>query len=229
MKKLVSNFLPFFLLFALPAEMFSQKISLGEFNALDVSDGIDIQLIIAKEDAIDIEVENLEPGNVSYEISGMTLKLRVKKGFKKNAEVRVKLYYTSLNKIITSGRASVWSAEELYTGTINLNIGNGGETRLRIFSDSLYAIVAEGAILFIKGETEYLNVKAGTGATFSGYDFQSEEADVTASSGGKAKIAVSKSLNATANSKGFIGYIGDPEKLDQSTSMGGEILKTYHE
>jgi len=88
MKKLVSNFLPFFLLFALPAEMFSQKISLGEFNALDVSDGIDIQLIIAKEDAIDIEVENLEPGNVSHEISGMTLKLRVKKGFKKNSRSR---------------------------------------------------------------------------------------------------------------------------------------------
>jgi hypothetical protein len=215
------------ILVSIPAGLFGQKTTLEKFNAVDVANGIDVQLIIAKENAIEIKVKNLEPDKVIYEISDMTLKIRAKKGMNKEAEVMVKLYYTSLNSITTSSRASVWSEEEMYVGSIRLNTGNGGETRLRINSDSLFASVAEGAILFLRGETGYLNVKAGTGATFSGYDFQSEQAIVLASSGGKAKIAVSNSLDATANSKGFIGYIGDPEKLKKSTSMGGEIVKTY--
>jgi len=228
MKKIFSTFIPIILLITLSAGLFSQKTTLEKFNTLNVSNGIDVQLIIAKENAIEIEINNLEPDKVTYEISDMTLKLRAKKGLNKEAEIIVKLYYTSLNSIITSGKASVWSEEELYVEAINLNIGNGGETRLRINSDSLVASVTEGAILFLKGETDYLNVRAGTGATFSGYDFQSEQAIVLANSGGKAKIAVSKSLDATAKSKGFVGYIGDPEKLNQSTSLGGEIVKTYN-
>ncbi len=228
MKKIFHNLIPIIFLLVLPAGLFSQKNTLEKFNTLDVSNGIDVQLIIAKEDAIEIEIINLEPDKVTYEILDMTLKVRAKKGMNKEVKILVKLYYTSLNSIITSGKASVWSEEELYVETINLNIGNGGETRLRIHSDSLVASVTEGAILFLKGETGYLNVKAGTGATFSGYDFQSEQAIVLANSGGKAKIAVSKSLDATANSKGFVGYIGDPEKLNESTSLGGEIVKTYN-
>jgi len=228
MKKFLHNLISISLLLALPAVIFSQKNPLEKFTALDVSNGIDVQLIIAKEDAIEIETVNLEPEKVTYEISDMTLKLRAKKGINKEVNILVKLYYSSLIEITTSGRASVWSEEELYVDRIDLNIGNGGETRLRINSDSLVASVAEGAILYLKGETGYLNVRAGTGATFSGYDFQSEQAIVLANSGGKAKIAVSKSLNATANSKGFIGYIGDPEKMTESTSLGGEIVKNYN-
>jgi hypothetical protein len=228
MKNIVRYIALLIFLLAMPAGLFSQKTALEKFNVLDVSNGIDVQLIIAKENAIEIKVKNLDPNKVTYEVSDKILKIRAKKGTNKEVEVVVKLYYTSLNSIITSARASVWSEEEIYAETIHLNIGNGGETRLRIISDSLVADVAEGAILFLKGETGYLNAKAGTGATFSGYDFQSEEAIVLANSGGKAKIAVSKSLDATANSKGFIGYIGDPEKLNQSTSLGGEIVKTYN-
>ncbi len=229
MKNISTYSILFLFLLALPAGLFSQKTTLKQFNKLDVSNGIDVQLIIAKENAIEIEIINLDPEGVTYEISDMTLKVRANTGRNKEAKVLVKLYYTSLNSITTSARASVWSEEEIYVETIHLNIGNGGETRLKINSDSLVASVAEGAILFLKGQTGYLNVKAGTGATFSGYDFQSEQAIVLASSGGKAKIAVSKSLDATANSRGFIGYIGDPEKLKQSTSLWGEIVKTYHE
>ena len=227
MKRNIRFFVALFFLLPFPAGLLGQKSTLGKFNVLDVSNGITVQLILARENAIEIEVENLEPDKVTYEISDNTLKLRARKGLNKEAEVWVKLYYVSLNSIITEARASVWSEEDLYAGSLNLNIGNGGETRLRIHSDSLYATVAEGAILYLKGETEYLNVKAGTGATFSGYDFQSEKAIVLASSGGKAKIAASSYLDATANSKGFIGYIGDPETLKQNTSMGGEIVKTF--
>ena len=127
MKKIFRYSTLLFLLLALPAVLFSQKITIEKFNTLDVSNGIDVQLIIAKEDAIELEIKNLEPEKVTYEISDMTLKVRAKKGRNKEAEVLVKLYFTSLNSINTSGKASVWSEEELYVETIHLNIGNGGE------------------------------------------------------------------------------------------------------
>jgi hypothetical protein len=227
MKNIYHSIIGLIFLFALPTGLLSQKTTIGNFTELDVSNDIYVQLIIAKENAIEIEVENLGLEEVTYGILDMTLKLRANKGLSREAKVTVKLYYTSLNSIITSGRANVWSEEDIYVENMKLNIGNGGETRLKIHSDTLIASVGEGAILYLKGETQYLEAKAGTGATFSGYDFQSEKAIVLANSGGKIKIAVSSYLDATAKSKGFVGYIGDPETLHQNTGLGGEILKTY--
>jgi hypothetical protein len=37
---------------------------------------------------------------------------------------------------------------------------------------------------------------------------------------------VRKYLTANAATKGFIGYVGEPDRINQKTSLGGEILKT---
>jgi hypothetical protein len=35
---------------------------------------------------------------------------------------------------------------------------------------------------------------------------------------------VSSSIDATANTKGYIAYTGEPEKVSVKTSLGGEIV-----
>jgi hypothetical protein len=117
----------------------------------------------------------------------------------------------------------------LYLDKIRFVINNGGECRLRIFADTVSASVTEGSILVLKGETRFLDVKVGTGATLSGYDLIAEEVTALANSAGKAKIAVNKYLKATATSKGFIGYIGDPEKVEKEATLGGEIIQTVRD
>jgi hypothetical protein len=206
-----------------------QKADLTCFNKIDVSGGIDVQLVIDKSCGIEWNLVNIEPDKVVAEIVDKTLKLKTKFGIYKDATIKAKIYYNELTGLMTSGRGVIWSEEELYVDNITFNLGGGGEARLTVHADTLSASLAEGSVITLEGDADVIDVKVGTGATFSGYNLNSRVATVFSNSAGKAKIAVSENLYAKATTKGFIGYIGEPKFLVKDATLGGEINQTVRD
>jgi Putative auto-transporter adhesin, head GIN domain len=228
MKHLLSLLVVFSFLLA-GKSISAQKNDLTCFNKIDVSSGIDVELVLDKNCGIEWNLTNIEPDKVIAEIVDKTLRLKTKFGIYKDAKIKAKVYYNELTGLITSGRGVIWSQEELYVDNININLGGGGEARLTLHADTLTAALAEGSVITIEGEADVMDVKVGTGATFSGYNLDSRVAKVLSNSGAKAKIAVSENLYAKATSKGFIGYIGEPKFLVKDATLGGEISQTVKE
>jgi hypothetical protein len=219
----------FFFLITINHSISGQKADLTGFNKIDVSSGIDVQLILDKTCSIEWILENIDADKVVAEIENKTLQLRTKFGIHKDAVIKAKVYYNELTSISITGRSVVWSEEELYLENITFLMGNGGEARLVVHADTLNATLAEGSVITLEGEATVIDVKVGTGATFSGYNLDSKVAKVFSNSAGKAKIAVSENLYAKATSKGFIGFIGEPEFLVKDATLGGEIRQTVKE
>lgn len=228
MKHLLSLFIVFSVLI-FGNSLSAQKTDLTCFNKIDVSSGIDVELVLDKTCGIEWNLTNIDPDKVIAEIKDKTLKLSSKFGFYKDAKIKAKVYYNELAGLITSGRGVIWSEEELYVDKITFNLGGGGEARLIVHADTLIASMAEGSVITIEGEADVIDLKVGTGATFSGYNLDSRVATVLSNSGGKVKIAVTENLYAKATSKGFIGYIGEPKFLVKDASLGGEITQTVKE
>lgn len=228
MKSTFSTLILIFLL-AISHSLSGQKADLTGFNKIDVSSGIDVLLVLDKTCAVEWDLKNIEPDKVVAEIKDKTLKLSTKGGKSKDAVIKAKVYYNELFSLTVSGRAVVSSEEELYLDKITFSLGNGGEARLIVHADTLIADLAEGSVITLEGETDVLDVKVGTGATFSGYNLESRQATVFSNSKGKAKIAVSENLYAKATSYGFIGFIGDPEFLVKDANLGGEVSQTVKE
>jgi hypothetical protein len=199
------------------------------FNKINVSNGIDVELILDKSCGIEWNLGNIDPDKVIAKIEDKTLKLRTKLGINKDAVIKAKVYYNELIGLTSTGRAVIWSEEELFLDNITFLLGGGGEARLIVHADTLNAALAEGSVITLEGEATVVDVKVGTGASFSGYNLDSKVAKVFASSGGKAKIAVSENLYARATTKGFIGFIGEPEFLVKDANLGGEISQTVKE
>jgi hypothetical protein len=228
MKFSASTFILFFLI-ATSHSISGQKTDLTCFNKIDVSSGIDVELVLDKSCGIEWTLENIESEKVVTEIADKTLKLRTKVGIYKDAVIKAKVYYNELTALTATGHAVVWSEEELYLDNITFLLGNGGEARLIVHADTLNATLAEGSVITLEGEASVIDVRVGTGATFSGYNLDSKVAKVLSNSGGKAKIAVSENLYAKATTKGFVGFIGEPEFLVKDASLGGEISQTIKE
>jgi len=207
----------------------AQKADLTGFNKINVSNGIDVELILDKSCGIEWNLANIDPDKVTAKIEDKTLKLRTKLGINKDAVIKAKVYYNELIGLTSTGRAVIWSEEELFLDNITFLLGGGGEARLIVHADTLNAALAEGSVITLEGEATVVDVKVGTGASFSGYNLDSKVAKVFASSGGKAKIAVSENLYARATTKGFIGFIGEPEFLVKDANLGGEISQTVKE
>jgi len=206
-------------------------IEVDPFHSIIVSSEINAELIKSDRESIKPAFKNADEESLIVEVVDSVLKIRMKTGNYKSAELNVTINYIHSPRLLEAhGRAQIWSGEEIHPGnTLSVRLDNGGEIRLSLDCDSLSATVSKGSVIHLNGKTRALLVKASTNGTFSGYEFESEVAEVTSNSTGKAKVSVSKYLNAKASTKGFIGYIGDPAKVYEKTGTGGEILKTILE
>jgi hypothetical protein len=228
MKSTLSTII-FFFLIAISSYISGQVTDLNGFDKIEASSGIDVELILSKSCGIEWDLKNIEPDKVIAEIKDKSLKLKTKMGIYKDAVIKAKVYYNELYAITATGHAVIWSEEELYLDKVDFLLGGGGEARLIVHADTINATLAEGSVITLEGETSVLDVTVGTGATFSGYNLLSKQAKVLSNSGAKAKIAVSENLYAKATSKGFIGFIGEPEFLVKEATLGGEISQTVRE
>lgn len=206
-------------------------IEVDPFHSIIVSSEINAEIGKSEQERIEPAFKNAEEENLIVEVVDSVLKIRMKTGNYKSADLKVKISYIhSPRRLEAHGRAQIWSSEEIHpANTLSVQLDNGGEIRLSMDCDSLSATVSQGSVIHLKGKSRALRVKVSTNGTFSGYEFNSEIAEITANSTGKAKVSVSKYLKANASSKGFIGYVGEPGKVDEKTSLKGEILKTVLE
>jgi len=227
MYKLISGITLLFVLSLAASGQDRGTMNLESFNKIKVSSEIDAELVLSKEPSLEIDFNGVDQDLLQAVVEDQTLSLRMKTGSYEKGSLKVKIFFTDLIKIESSGRANIWSYEELFVPEMEINLNNGGSIRLKLVTDHLQSELIQGSILMLKGTSKRLDLKVSTGATFSAFEFQVEEADVLANSAGKAKVAVSKYLNAKAVSGGFISYLGEPEKLDSKTSLKGEIVQGF--
>lgn len=204
----------------------TEKRDLPEFHSLNISSEIDAELILSEKEGIDLEIENANPLSLISEVKKGVLNVKMKTGSYKKAVLKVKIYFKDLREIESTARASVWSEEDIYLDKLSIRLFNGGATRLRLYCDDLDINISQGSILTLKGEGKFQKVKVNTKATYSGYEYKSEKAVVKSSSYGKAKVHVSNYLEANASSGGFIGFVGNPARVERNTSLGGEVIET---
>ena len=200
--------------------------SMKPFHAINISSEIDAELVLSKEEKVEIALQGAETGQMITEVEDGVLKVRMRTGSYKDATLKVKIHFADINAIEATGRASVWSYEDIYTEKMDMKLYNGGAVRLGMYCDTLTVNISQGSVLTLRGKGGTADIKVNTNGTFNGYEFPCTDVNVTASSTGKAKVSATGSLVANASTGGFIGYVGDPKAVDRKVSLKGEILQT---
>ncbi len=225
MKK-ASHFLLILSLLFISTTLFSQESEIREtdnFYALSVVGNIRCELYKAEKPSIELIVKGTGFDNIITENDAGRLSIRLKTNTPKQAEIKIKLSYTSLEEISVQAQSLVLSPEIIETESLIFTAKGGGKMELKLKLSSLEASVKQGGILVFSGEVEKQTVEVLTGGTYSGYELEARDSYVKASSGGKAKVVALRIIDASANSKGFIGYKGDPVSTFTKTNLGGEI------
>ena len=203
-------------------------VTLQDFTSLSVSGRADVEILPSDSHKMSITARDGRPEEVEYEIRKGELKIRTKPDLKKENEIAIRIPYSVLSSIEASAGAVINSREELKSKDLNLKAIAGGKIELTVETAMIDAKSTQGSDIILYGTTQYQNVLANTGGNYLAYELESEEAIVKASSGSQIKVKASKKLNATASSKGFVGYVGDPETLQIQTSLGGIIERNKH-
>jgi hypothetical protein len=211
----------FVLLLPAVGQQHIHKLS-APYEHLKVSGNIHLRLLPS--DVTYLEFESAEfPESLTISQDKDQLLLRGKTELKQSPALECKLYIENLSQLVVSRAAVVHSSDTLPYETLSLKVETGGKAEITVASDSLNARVSQGSDIILYGTTRILQVNANTVGNCLAYDLQATHAWVKAATGSQVKVKVSGLLNANAAGKSFVGYMGDPEVKEFTTSLGGEI------
>ncbi len=195
----------------------------GNFTRLEVTGKIRVEIYQSENPYVEILAEGTSPENILTEIKGEALSIRLKTNTEKEATIKILVYYSTLKSLKIGAQGLITSPETITGKSLSLEAITGGKMELKLAMEHLDALVKQGAILVLRGEVEKQVINVNTGSTYSAYELEAQDTDVKALSGGKAKVRAGRTLDATANLGGYVGYKGNPESSFIKENLGGEI------
>lgn len=219
--------------------------SLSSFNEVSAHEGVDVYLKKGSKEEARIEASNIDMEDILTEVSSGRLKIHLEGNRHRNVDVKVWVTYKSLKAVSASSAADIQAEGQIVAsgdfrvdvssaGDVELSVkaqdldvraSSAGDCELEVDIESLDASASSAGGIEISGSVKSIDVEVSSSGDFEGYDLPSETAEVSASSGGSAKVNVSEQLDARASSGGSIKYRGNP-RMDISTSSGGSIRKS---
>ena len=203
----------------------------ASFNAIKVSDGIDLLLTQGSEESLAVSAS--EPkylAKLKSEIVNGTLKIYYENAgmiWNSNEKRKLKAYvsFKTLEKLQASSGASIKTSAILKISRLELKVSSGALFSSEVNITQLTAMQDSGAEINITGKASELTVEASSGAIFKGYELVSDYCKAKATSGGSVRINVEKELNAKANSGGGIHYKGNAVIKEVDISSGGSVKR----
>ena len=221
--------------------------SLSSFSKISAREGIDVYIKKGTQEEARVVARGIDIEDVLTEVSGSRLKIHLEgdRHRIKNIDVDVYVTYVSINALSASSAASLRGEDLIETdGDFDVDVSSAGDLRASIKADELTvevasagdaelivdvdeieASVASAGDIEIEGSARIQDIEARSSGEYDAYDVESEEVDVSASSGGSIKINVTEKVDARASSGGSVRYKGSPRYVDVSSSSGGSIKR----
>jgi len=218
-----------FLIVAIP--LWAQQTetrSLSSFKGIKVSQAIDAYLKKGDKESVRVEVTGGSPSDVITEVEGSSLKIRMRDShnFWSKANVKVYVTYVTLEKISASSASSVFSDGVIKTGNIDIAVSSAANVEVSLDASSVMVDTSSAGEVVLEGKSPKLEVEVSSAGDVDAYKLECETVVANVSSGGEAKLSVSKDLEAHASSGGDIRYRGNPSRTNTNSSSGGSVKKS---
>lgn len=198
--------------------------TVGEFTNLKVYDLIDLELI--KSDDNRIVISGNDNKDVVVNNKNGTLKIKMKLGEAYDGdEIKVQLYYTAIDVIDVNEGAKISSKDTIEQFEIDLNAQEGGRIEVDLNVKYVNIRSVTGATIKTSGIAKNQDVSIYTGGIYEGEDLKTEFTDVSIRIAGEAHVHAKTLVNAKIRAGGYIYIYGNPERVDESSALGGKIKR----
>ncbi|MCB4798271.1 head GIN domain-containing protein [Neotamlana laminarinivorans] len=222
MKTLVKTLVLF-----ITASLFSQNSiekTVGEFKELKVYDLINVELIPAKEDKVEISGDNKDDVIIVNKNGTLKIKMSLGESFDGN-KTKVKLFYTKIDIIDVNEGAKVTAKDPIKQFEIDLKAQEGGIINVPVDVSFTNVKAVTGGIVQASGTSKTQNISLYTGGEYQGKDLETERTDVSIKAAGDAYVKASNLVDAKVRAGGTVHVYGNPKEVVESTTFGGSIKR----
>ncbi|MBD8487948.1 DUF2807 domain-containing protein [Echinicola sp. CAU 1574] len=199
---------------------------LGIFNAVEVANSIEAELIKGEAYKVEIFASGIDESNIETEVEDRQLKVKIGKGSFGSNSVKVKITYAGeLDKIEASTSAKIFVKDVIKSKNLTLFAQTSSYLEAKVNVLKLKLEANTNGKLFVEGSTTDLDLEAYTKANISADGLVTENAEVRTNTAAESVVTVKSSIKGTAGTAGKVWYIGDPGMVDVKTNTGGDIAR----
>lgn len=199
-------------------------MELAPFEHVSIIGIYEVELVAADKERIEISASGIAPEEIKVSQQRGRLKIGSLRVLTKGeVDVRIKLYYQSIESLELAGGVKLKADTTLVADKLYLRAGSGSEVYLSVDVGNLDARAAEGAILTLEGQANYLRVAANTGGILDGHRLIGRDVTARANTGGEVSVKASEAQDARANTGGIIQLLSRPEKSRIAIGIGGDV------
>ena len=212
-----------FLLMNLSAIAQNVNETLGNFSELKTFNGVEVMLIPAQRNAIEITGHSKD--KVKFEIVEDRLEIRLSlDNIWSKDNTLIKIFAKSV-ETIDANEGSIVEVQESLKGTnLVFRAQEGAQIYGRLTAEKVHSKAVSGGQITLQGKAEEQEVELNTGGLFAGGGLKTKETVISAGTAGRGEVYVTDYCKATAKLGGTIKIEGNPDKVDYKTSLGGKIL-----
>lgn len=182
----------------------TQTRSQGRFDALQVSGGLDVQVVVdcAADPELRVVADDNQVPYVMSSLEGSTLRVRIRPGYRLDPPARIEVSAPSLSRFALAG-----------TGTVEIDGARGPQLALEIAGSGEIAAT---------GNVDRLVVDCAGSGEFNLFDLPADVIRIRVIGSGEAQVHARESLDVVVQGSGDVVYRGDP-RITRSIAGSGEI------
>ncbi len=196
---------------------------LEKFTSISVAEGIEVNLIKGNGYEAKITAHNVDLKEILTEVSGGHLKVHLDGNNHNNVNVSIDVTFVSLEAVRVSSAADVKSNSVIEAGNFKIKASSAADIYLKLKVSTLDVSASSASDVTLSGTANSQTVSVSSAADYKAFDLKSKTADVSASSAAEARVYVSESIEAHASSGATVKYKGNPDKVKERSSSGGDV------
>jgi hypothetical protein len=197
----------------------------GDFNAIKVSQGIDLYLKQGDKVTCTVETDDNVYDLLMTEVKNETLHIYFDKNVKKVKTKKVWITAPNINALHASSGADIVGESVIKSDELKLKASSGADIEINVNADKLSCSSSSGADIVVEGECNNLKAHSSSGSDIDAKDLKANHVSADCSSGSDIMVQALESLKAEASSGGGIKFSGNPKNVDKHKSSGGSIKK----
>ena len=205
---------------------FAQKteIDLAEdFSEIKIYSKIQATLIPSNENKI--VATGFDNDEIEAKVKNGVLKIKLGlDNIWSETDTKIKVYYKTAEVVDANEGAYVEIAEHVEQPLLTLNSQEGAQIIAGYLNvEKLEVKSVTGGYVQTRGNAKEQLIEVKTGGQYDGEDLETKTTEVKVQAGGNAEIKTSEYCKAKVQAGGNINIYGDPEKVDQKVTLGGNI------
>jgi Putative auto-transporter adhesin, head GIN domain len=208
----------------------AEKRNVSGFNAIRVSNAIDLYLTQGDEDGVAVSAtETKYRDRIKTEVKDGTLKIWYdNEGFSwthGNKKMRAYVSFKNISKLHASGASDVFVNGTLKAADLELELSGASDFKGALDIANLKAHISGASDITATGKVGSLRIDASGASDFKGYDLTAQTCEAEATGASDIKITVDKELTASASGASDIIIKGNAVIKKMSNSGASSVKK----